>query len=112
MIENHQEVQKLFGYEISEKMVDYFEGVATEQKALGDGLKNVPVAAVAFMMGLYLVLIVSSFYVNTDPYAEAKCLVKNLYNYRSEIEEKANDEKFKLYAIVAQIIRKGCIGAS
>ena len=57
-------------------MVNYLESFAEEEKSYDDVLKNVPVAVVGFMMGLYLVLIISAYYINRDNYEVANRLEK------------------------------------
>ena len=47
-------------------MVHYLETFAEEEKSYDDVLRNVPVAVVGFMMGLYVVLIISTYYINRD----------------------------------------------
>ena len=50
-------------------------------------------------------------YPNISLLEEAKNLVKYFYRMKGQVEYKANEEKFKVYAVVGSIIRKGCIQA-
>ena len=94
MIDNHLEVKKLFGHPISNETVSYLEAFVEEEKSYDNVLKNVPVAVVGFMMGLYIVLIFTAWYINRDNYKEAYRLEKYFRSMKGQMEYKAKEEKF------------------
>ena len=63
----------MFGYQLSDKMVNYFEAFAVEEKSFGDVLEKAPVAAVGIFISLYLCLMISTYYINSS---EPQKLVK------------------------------------